>query len=46
MHCPNCNFWNLCPRCNNYICEACGEELDPSEEEEKNEETKKKPEVS
>ena len=31
MRCIYCGHWNSCPRCNDYLCEVCGEEL-PVEE--------------
>jgi hypothetical protein len=28
MRCRECGHWNSCPRCTDYVCELCGEELE------------------
>jgi len=35
MTCPNCGHYNSCPSCNQWFCEACGEELKPIKSEDK-----------
>ena len=32
MRCLTCGHWNSCPRCSDWVCVACGEDLETQEQ--------------